>query len=278
MKKYVPTVAYLGDLTADVYKDQGMVKLGGAALNSAIWASRLGANPVIFSAIGDDAIGDQFNSELTECGIDSSAITKLAGETSSIEIFVNSSGERRYGKWNPGVLSQYHIRETDIKKLKRLDVLCVTIYPQYFHILSELRTVKPRANNRKKPFVVVNFGDMKEFHDDITMVRDSMGGVDMLVFGLDKDHDESMINALKDMVPMEKLLLITLGVCGSIAWYRGICYIQPSFRVPVKDTTGAGDAYLVVFLLSFLASKDIQASLEGGSRQASLVIQKIGAY
>ncbi|HUD19032.1 MAG TPA: PfkB family carbohydrate kinase [Patescibacteria group bacterium] len=278
MKNHVPTVAFLGDLTADVYKSQNTVKLGGAALNSAIWAKRLGANPIIFSAAGDDAMGVRFIKEMGKRELDGSSVKVIKGETSSIEIFVNGSGERQYGVWKPGVLPEYHIDETDSKKLKHADAVCVTIYPQYFHVLYELRRVKPRANNRKKPFVVVNFGDMKEFHDDVTMVRDSMGGVDMLVFGLDKDRDEAMINTLKDVVPKEKLLLITLGSSGSVAWYRGIYYAEPSLDVTVKDTTGAGDAYLVGFLLSFLASKNIQTSLHAGSRQASQVIQKIGTY
>ena len=70
----VPHIAFLGDLTADVYVHQQKVKLGGAALNCAIWAKRAGAEVSILSAIGSDQIGKRFDKKIKAEGIDGTLV------------------------------------------------------------------------------------------------------------------------------------------------------------------------------------------------------------
>lgn len=276
MNPHPMQIAFLGDLTADIYVRQKLTKLGGAALNSAIWASRKGAKTSILSAIGSDQIGKKFDQKIKTEGIDGTFVQHFEGVTSSIDIFVDNAGERQYGTWRPGVLKDFHILKSQFRAIGHFDALCVTVYPTYFHVINEIRHVK--GSMRGKPFVAVNFGDMREFQRDLVFVSQTIGWANMLVFGLDKDIDEQMINELITMVPANTFLLVTLGSYGSLVRYAGHTHIEASRAVRMKDATGSGDAFIAAYLTTFLRTHDIQAALRMGSDFAAKAIQKVGAY
>lgn len=261
-------IGCIGDLTADVYMPQGDIRLGGAALNMAMWAKRLGADATIFSAAGVDAAGRAFAKKMKEEGLSTKGFQRKRGQTSSIEIFVTNTGERRYGKWNPGALTGFHLRPQEKKLLRTMDALAVTVYPPYVHILTELK---------RMPFTIINYGDLHE--NDMRVVEANLRGADALIFGLDKDADEERINAIRRLAWQRNILaIVTLGKYGAVAWHNGESYVQAARDVKVLDTTGAGDAFLAAFLVSYLTTDDIQKSLKAGSDTAANVIQKVGAY
>ena len=262
-------IAFVADLTADIYVDSHTVKYGGAALNMAMWAKRVGVNPEIVSAVGNDADGKGFLSYIRKQGLVTIGIQKKRGPTSSIEIFLKN-GERNYGQWRPGVLATFHLRRREKTFLQKVDAIVVTIYPQYEHILGELK--------RKLPFVVINFGDLKEFHDDFGVVERYADKADILLFGLDKDADEPLINRIRDLSTSTRMCMVTLGKYGSVAWLGGKTFVQPAKEVAVVDTTGAGDAFQVGFLAHYLSTRNIQESLRKGTILASRAIRKVGAY
>lgn len=272
-----PTIAFIGDLTVDRYVNRGDIKLGGAALNMAIWTKRLGAAPSVVTAVGNDESGNKFLEKLKTDSIDVSHVHILDGHTSNIDIFVNSSGERRYGVWDPGSLAQYHLSSSDIRFLKKQDAVSVTIYPQFVHVLDELRQVT--KSRRKKPLVSINYGDLGEFEEKKSVVMEYIDVADILVFGLDKDTDEQRINELQLLAAEEKkIIIVTLAKFGSIAYVEDDVFVQMADEVPVVDTTGAGDAFLAAFLVTFLQSKNIQQALQDGTNLASKVVGRLGAY
>jgi fructoselysine 6-kinase len=272
-----PSIAHIGDLTVDKYVETKEVRLGGGALNGALWARRSGARASVVTAIGTDDPGELFLKKLKKEKINGSHIQKITGETSGIEIFVGADGERRYGTWNPGTLAHYHLRVKDIAFLKKQDAVCVTIYPPFRHVLHELS--KTRSLRRKKPTLVINYGDLKEFDKDLTVVTSHLRSTDIAVFGLDKDEDEGMINELRVLAKStKKQFLITLGKYGSLLYDGDEVFTQAAREVKAKDTTGAGDSFLAGFLVSYLKDYDIQKALARGSSLAARVIQKVGAY
>lgn len=269
----------MGDLTADIYMPQKDIRLGGAALNGAIWARNQHAIATIVSAIGTDKAGTQFSQKLEGQHLPAYGIQKKRGKTSSIEIFVSDSGERRYGVWNPGVLKTYHLRKKDSEILTSQDAVVVTVYPQYEHILRELAVWKQSLKDRIHPLVVINYGDLKEFGNSLDVVIRHITLSDVMVFGLDKDLDEERINALRILASIrQKMVIVTLGKYGSIVWNGKSSYLQSAKDVHVVDTTGAGDSFLAGFLVSYLATKDIPHALQKGTDLASQVIRRVGAY
>lgn len=262
-------IALVADLTADIYRDSHMVKFGGAALNSSLWVKRVGGKPLIISALGNDQSGKDFFSFIKKLGLSTAGIQKKRGSTSTIEIFL-SNGERQYGQWKPGVLEHLHLRKKDKALLTESDAIVVTVYPQYERILTQLP--------EKRPLTVINYGDLREFHNDLEVVARYADLADILLFGLDKDRDGSLINSIRDLSTPTRMCLVTLGKYGSLAWLGSKTYVQPAKEVKAIDTTGAGDAFLVGFLTHYLVSRDIQTSLRKGTILACRAIGSVGAY
>ena len=274
----IPRIAFIGDLTVDVYPQKHRVHLGGSSLNSSMWATRLGAEPSIFAAVGEDAAGKKFLRKLAAEDIGASQVQTLHGKTSNIEIFTDTMGEHRFGEWEPGVLANYHLGTRDYIFLKKQRAASLTIYGPTHHLLEEF-VVFGKKKKRRVPLLSVDFGDLSQLAGDVGVVESSIEALDVLFFGLDKDADEEMINTLRQLADtFGKLIVVTLGAYGSIAFQGNQSFIQPVHAVCIKDTTGAGDAFLAGFLVSYLKTRNVQKSLAAGTDLASRVIQKLGAY
>ncbi len=270
-------IAFIGDLTIDKYVQSGDIRLGGAALNGAIWARKLGAKSCVVTTVGTDNPGKEMIKKLKKEHISKTHLQIKHGNTSSIEININEKGDRSYGVWDPGTLANYHLRPKDINYLLDMDAVVVTIYPQFAHVLAELALVKKNVPN--PPLVIINFGDLKEFHRDLSIVDEVLPFADFCVFGLDKDTDEGLINTIKSMAKHTPTkMLITLGSHGAILYSGSESFVQIAPKVKVVDTTGAGDAFLAAFVTTYLATRDPQKSLQSGTELASKVIQYLGAY
>ena len=73
-----------------------------------------------------------------------------------------------------------------------------------------------------------------------------------------------------------KWAVVTLGTRGSLG-YDGADFVQaPAYRVPVIDTTGAGDVYHGAFLYAFLNEGNLLACMKTGSAAAALKCGTLG--
>ncbi len=267
----------MGDITADKYVNENSVKYGGAALNMAMWAKRVGVTPMIVSAVGSDQIGAQFLKFLEDEKLADTCVAKREGSTSSIEIFLEN-GERRYGTWDPGVLAGYHVRQEDQKALADMDGIVLTVYPAYQNILDEFSAWKKTLHPEDRPLFVVNYGDLKEFGSSTDIAKRYVDLTDILVFGLDKEKDVHLLTDAQALVRPGKIVITTLGKHGSVAYIGSETFVQPALDAQVVDTTGAGDSFLVGFLASYLSQGNCADALKAGSKLAVQAIGTLGAY
>lgn len=71
--------------------------------------------------------------------------------------------------------------------------------------------------------------------------------------------------------------VVKLGAGGSLVRHDGRTHRVPVFKVPVADTTGAGDAYAGGFLYGWLRGWSPDRAGELGSRVAALTVAQVGA-
>jgi sugar/nucleoside kinase (ribokinase family) len=277
------TVAFIGDLTVDNYKNIEIdPHYGGSSLNNAVWALRSGATRVsVIAAVGDDEAGKSFLKKMHEEHVDSTGVTALSGETSTIEIFIDpASGERSLRNWRAGVLEKYHLGKKEFDLLRLYTSASLTIYRNTKHLISELSQWGEVEEGR--PFLAVNFGDLSHFDHSIDIVIANIGGIDAGFFGLDKETDKERIREIQLLAKdTKKLMVVTLGNFGAIAFDRNSTYEAPIIPLPdekVKDKTGAGDAFLAGFIVDYMKYMNIQTALEAGNRIAAQKIQILGAY
>ncbi len=74
-----------------------------------------------------------------------------------------------------------------------------------------------------------------------------------------------------------EVAVVKLGGAGSLVRTGGKTYEIPVFKVPVADTTGAGDAYAGGFLYGWMNGWDVARSGELASRVAALTVRQVGA-
>jgi sugar/nucleoside kinase (ribokinase family) len=72
------------------------------------------------------------------------------------------------------------------------------------------------------------------------------------------------------------LVVITQGEQGALAFKAGEACQEPAFRVPVVDTTGAGDCFHAAFLAAVRRGWPLERTLHFANAAAALAIQREG--
>ncbi len=94
--------------------------------------------------------------------------------------------------------------------------------------------------------------------------------------GTDSTEGAAVLAALAGKFPKAAIVL-TLGDRGAMYHGNGQDLICPAHKVPVVDTTGAGDTFCGYFLACVMKGKPPQEALESASRASALAIGKKGA-
>lgn len=72
-------------------------------------------------------------------------------------------------------------------------------------------------------------------------------------------------------------IVMTLGGDGCVYQDSSRRFYQDSFRVPVKDTTGAGDTFTGYFIAGLVEGLDVRECLVVASRAAAIAVTRSGA-
>lgn len=87
---------------------------------------------------------------------------------------------------------------------------------------------------------------------------------------------EDIIRKTREMFPHMEVLL-TLGSEGSVFAVGDTVLHQPIYRVPVVDTTAAGDTFTGYFLSALAAGMPAQESLDRAARASAIAVSRSGA-
>lgn len=276
-------LAFVGDLTVDIYPKLNKTHLAGSSLNCSVWAKKLGAEPTILAAVGTDEAGKKYQEFFKRKNFSLKFLKTLKFPTSNIEIFLDKNGERSWGKWDPGVLAKYHLEKKDFDFLKTCDAVAMPVYAKTKHLLDELLcfTHHPHLPQRPHPLIVIDFDDLSQFGKNTKIIEDHLPYIDIVFCGLDIVKDAKIIRKLQSLASSyssPKLIVVTLNKNGSLAFLGNQVFRQKADKVKVVDSTGGGDAFLAGFLVEYLKSQNTQNSLKKGTEIATQAIQQIGAY
>lgn len=85
----------------------------------------------------------------------------------------------------------------------------------------------------------------------------------------------SLLEKLRKLGP--KIVFLTKGATGTTLWARDEgAFSVPAYETRVQDPTGAGDALVGAFLVSWVKTGDLLWSAAVGSAVASFVVEKFG--
>lgn len=265
---------------------------GGVARNIAEVLGRLGSNPSLHSAVGDDARGEAVVRRLEEdCGVGnaSNTVQKVQGATTPTYLAVlNRNGDLHVACADTKVLTKAVPPES--KLLMNAEFLVLDANPP---VGSLLRCAKEASQFGTKVFLeptcvakAIKISSSSELLSSLTFASPNREELVAMATGkAASPGDESNIDILEQharlllpkMNAEEAHLIVTLGEHGVLLASKldGTIFTRhfPAVeRAQVENATGAGDTLSGAFIHSLLMGSSIEESVSFGMEAASLTL------
>lgn len=262
-------------------------KIGGAPANFAYHVSQFGLASEVISAVGDDALGDEILENLTSKGL-SHLIEKVPYPTGTVQVEIDQAG-----------VPQYEIKENvawdNIPYTARLEAIAERTGAVCFGSLAQRNVVSRNTINRfldampqtDSTAIVFDVNLRQGFYNK-EILCNSMKRCNIL-----KINDEELVTVsrmfgypgidLQDKCWILlgkynlKMLILTCGINGSYVFTPGNVSFQPTPKVEVADTVGAGDSFTAAFIASILKGKSVAEAHALAVRTSAYVCTQKGA-
>lgn len=237
-------------------------KIGGAPANFAYHVSQFGLPSCVVSAVGKDPLGDEIIENFNAKGLKHS-IETVPYPTGTVQVEIDQAG-----------VPQYEIKENvawdNIPYTAVLERLAEKTVAVCFGSLAQRNVVSRNTINRfldaipeeNNPLIVFDVNLRQGFYNK-EILCNSMKRCNIL-----KINDEELVTVsrlfgypgidLQDKCWILlgkynlKMLILTCGINGSYVFTPGNVSFQPTPKVEVADTVGAGDSFTATFIASII--------------------------
>lgn len=278
-----PKVISIGEVLWDALPKG--IYLGGAPLNVAVNLQNLGIDCRMISAVGNDQLGNLASKYMTKRGLDTSLIQHNDFNTGLVEVEIDENGVPDYNihenvAWD-------HIIETEHLRKAIFDSDVIVIGSLIFRSVVSANTIKNLLINKlcdAKVVLDVNFRKSfysKELIEELLKVADIVKLNDEELceiqnwYGLDSDYQKSLL-LLKERFGLESILL-TRGENGSTILTDNGFMEKEIFLIKVKDTVGAGDAFLAGAIYCKLKEMSPDYTITFANAMGAFVASRNGA-
>lgn len=262
-------------------------KIGGAPANFAYHVSQFGLPGYVVSAVGDDALGKEIVENFTSKGLHQ-LIAEVPYPTGTVQVEIDQAG-----------IPQYDIKENvawdNIPYTDSLEALAKRTKAVCFGSLAQRNVVSRETINRfldampqtDDSLVVFDVNLRQGFYNK-EILCNSMSRCNIL-----KINDEELVTVsrmfgypgidLQDKCWILlgkynlKMLILTCGINGSYVFTPGNVSFQPTPKVEVADTVGAGDSFTAAFISSILKGRSVQEAHSRAVQTSAYVCTRKGA-
>lgn len=275
-----PSIVCFGEVLWDVLPT-GKVA-GGAPMNVAYQSKSLGCEVQMISAIGNDDLGKELIAFLNKKGIPINLIqTNYTFPTSTVQVTLNEKGSASYEIVKPVAWDFIYPDEERISAVEQADVLlfgslvCRDEYSRntLFGLIEKAQKTVFDVNLRT-PFYTQSLLESLLEKADVVKVNDEQLDIITGWYGV-KNNFTAQMELVVDRFEIETLVM-TKGKHGAFCLHNNELIKQKSFPVEVRDTVGAGDAFLAAFITKMLYGETWQECLEFACATGALVATKSG--
>lgn len=262
-------------------------KIGGAPANFAYHVSQFGLPSCVVSAVGDDALGKEIVENFTSKGLNQ-LIAEVPYPTGTVQVEIDQAG-----------VPQYEIKENvawdNIPYTAHLESLAEKTKAVCFGSLAQRNVVSRNTINRfldamphNEDNLIVFDVNLRQGFYNKEILCNSMKRCNIL-----KINDEELVTIsrmfgypgidLQDKCWILlgkynlKMLILTCGINGSYVFTPGNVSFQPTPKVEVEDTVGAGDSFTAAFISSILKGKSVSEAHTLAVQTSAFVCTKKGA-
>ena len=249
--------------------------------------SQFGLDSCAISAIGDDPLGAELLENFNSKGVKHS-IETVPYPTGTVQVEIDQAG-----------IPQYDIKENvawdNIPYTTKIESFAERTKAVCFGSLAQRNVVSRNTINRfldaipeqNNPLIVFDVNLRQGFYNK-DILCNSMSRCNIL-----KINDEELVTVsrmfgypgidLQDKCWILlgkynlKMLILTCGINGSYVFTPGNVSFQPTPKVEVADTVGAGDSFTAAFIASILKGKSVSEAHQKAVETSAFVCTQQGA-
>lgn len=280
----------LGDAVMDLLPD-GEGRLlqcpGGAPANVAVGIARLGGQSAFIGRVGNDPFGRFMSKTLADERVDVKWMRlDPAHRTSTVLVDLDEHGERSF---------TFMVRPSADLFLETADLPTFSA-GEWLHVCSIALSAEPsRSATFQAMAAIREAGGCVSFDPNIRpdlwpdenelrrCLEQALQSADVVKLSVEElafltgDAEVNVgLHALMARCPA-RLVLITMGKEGVIAWHDGAVKHYPATPVQCVDTTGAGDAFVAGLLFGLAAGQDLTPVIALAQRCGALATTAKGA-
>ena len=254
-------------------------KPGGVGRNIAVHLRLLGCHVGIATAAGDDGDGAQILQSLSEIGIDTRLLDRLAGQhTPGYTAILNTDGDLAIGLMDAETYDHLTIDhfQPRLEQLKNWNcwIADANLPTETLRWLSQNKGDIPLCAATVSPSKAERW-------------KDIVGDVDLLITnriesevltGLKVANKEDALHAARALQAKgTPSVIITLGALGVLSLHRGQAAFWPPLPTHLVDANGAGDAFFAGFSAAAASHPgDFDGAVTQGLAMASLTAETHG--
>jgi sulfofructose kinase len=221
---------------------------GGESATAAAALARLGCRVGYIGRVGDDDFGRQGLDSLRAEGVDVARVVVVPGVTSRFAvILVDRTGGHRTVIWN--LDPALRMAATDVPDEALAAARVALLNSQEPAVMADVAERARRAGTR----TVLDVERVRPGVDRLLRATDVVIASDGFPEACTGRTSRGEALAALQAECGAAVVCVTLGPDGSLARAGGREFRTPAYRVPVVDTTGAGDVFRAGFIAGWLA-------------------------
>ena len=249
---------------------------GGKGANQAVGLARLGAETTMIGAVGADAFGEKLKQALQMDRVNTSSIKVLASEVTGVASILLSEGDNSIVVV-PGANAQCLPEDLDRCESKIAEADLVLLQLEIPLVTVEYAVKLARKHGK---IVMLNPAPAQNLSQDLLSKVDYLTPNRSELALLTGISEESTVNQ-----GIERLLEIGVSCCVTTLGAEGVAFrekgenlvLVSGHKVPVVDTTGAGDAFNAGMAYAVARKKSIREAVEFAVQVSALAVTKFGA-
>ncbi|HEX8129211.1 MAG TPA: carbohydrate kinase [Pyrinomonadaceae bacterium] len=281
----VPLMVGLGELIWDFLP--GGRQLGGAPTNFACMSRLLGNESAVASRIGHDELGRDALARLSALGVSTEYLQVDGGHpTGTVGVRLDERGEANFALNENSAWDYLEWTNGWVELSDKADVVCFGTLGQRVErarrtIIRFLEATRPGALRIFDVNLRHSFFNVEMLERSLTLATIvKLNQPELSTLGrmlrLNADTEEKMAKRLLDQFKLE-LVAITRGEHGSLLVTGAASSAHGGVRVQVKDTIGAGDAFIAALAHYYLRRAPLPLISEAANRTGAWVASQEGA-
>jgi fructokinase len=268
---------------------------GGAPFNVAAHLAQLGVSVSLLSAVGQDALGDEILEVAKDKGVNVQFVSRarVGLPTGTVIAIVDAMGNATYELVQPVAWDEIIVSAEALAAVAEAGAFIfgslATRSPYNLEQLDRLLTVKGPLKffdvNLRPPFAdPKRIVELAARADVLKLNHDEVGQIaSWLRTGEATPNPPGNADAVAEAcAAVSKAtdtprICVTMGAAGAALWDRGDLVAAPAPKVVVRDTVGAGDAFMAGLIVGLTRGADSQIVLETACRLGAIVASHDGA-